>query len=484
MNIQDFTEWFGFDPASYSIAIHLFTRLLGAIYVIAYIPFLFQIRGLIGKEGILPISLSLPYIKSRLGNRCYTQYPTLMWLNSSDTALYLLVWCGIVLGGLLMLGIYPAFVLLLLYLVHLSLTHAGQEFLGFGWETFLMEVTVALTLTLATEPYNLFGWIALNFLLLRFHIQAGVSKIFSQDKSWRNLSALSYHYFTQPLPNTTAWYFHKLPLWFHKLSALLMFYVELIVPLFIFSPPEIRLFVFTQLFGLQFFIWLTGNLSYLNHLTAVCCVILLHNRFLEPLLGHTFVSQTIEPSSLLWSGLITLLSLCFLGLQIINLWNTFFHHPKLYRILQWFFPYHISYPHGIFAVMTTKRYEIIIEGKGENEEWKEYHFFYKPGALDWRPRRIAPYQPRVDWQAWFLPFYSFSDRIWFQQFLIKLLQGSPPVLKLLKHNPFPDKPPLLVRALIYDYEFTSFEERAKTGNWWKRQLIGQYAAPVLLNERK
>jgi lipase maturation factor 1 len=474
-------DLFGLNPSSYSIAINLLIRLIGLIYVVAYIPFLSQILGLLGKDGILPAVDYLEFIKRRFGKKRFYYVPTLFWFNASDTALLALIWSGITLGVLLMFGVMPLAVLLLLYLVHLSLSSVGQDFLGFGWEVFLMEITIACALTYATCPFNIFGWINLNFLLLRFMFQAGASKLLSGDRSWRQLTALDYHYFTQPLPNRVAWYFHQLPQWFHKCCVAAMFYIELIVPLAIFTPPEVRFLVFIQLVGLQIGIWLTGNLSYLNHLTAVFCVILLHNKYLEPFFGDYFGAMaSSEASPIVWQVLVSFLGVILLGLQVVCFAQPFLRNRYLQKIIVAIDSFRISTPHGIFAVMTTQRVEIVVEGSLDGVLWKEYLFFYKPQELSRRPRRISPYQPRLDWQAWFLPFRPFQFEWWFQRFLTKLLQGSPSVLKLLKHNPFPEKPPVYVRALAYDYKFTTCKEKAETGNWWKRRLLGSFAFPQQL----
>ncbi len=482
--MPNWLDYFGFDPSAYSIAIRIFLRLLGAIYVIAYVPFLFQIRGLIGEDGILPIKTYLEAVKRSLGKKRYYYVPTLLWLNASDWAIFALIWSGILLGALLLLGVHFPLILLILYIVQLSLISAGQEFLGFGWETLLAEMTIGAFLIVATVPYSIFGWIALNVLLFRFHLQAGASKLKSRDRSWRSLTALSYHYLTQPLPNTQSWFFHKLPSWFHKLSVLFMFYVELVVPFAMFSPQPVRLFVFTQFVALQFGIWFTGNLSYLNYLTVFFCVILLGNAYLEPIFGLTV--QTMESSSVYWQVIIGSLGAAFLFLQVMNVWHYFFPKRFSFKILVQLEPVHLCYPHGIFAVMTTKRFEVIVEGSDDGKEWKEYEFYFKPGDLARRPKRVSPYQPRIDWQAWFLPFGPYQRQWWFQNFLVRLLQGSKTVGKLIKHNPFSEHPPKFIRALIYDYEFTSFEEKKKTGNWWKRTLIGIYAPTIRLvseNER-
>ena len=130
--------------------------------------------------------------------------------------------------------------------------------------------------------------------------------------------------------------------------------------------------------------------------------------------------------------------------------------------------------------MTTNRYEIVIEGSEDAEEWKEYHFYCKPSEINRRPRRISPFQLRIDWQAWFLPFGPFEEQDWFRAFLTCLLKGNPPVLALLRHNPFQEKPPRYIRAQIYLYEFSDFETRKKSGTWWKRELIGSYSPALTL----
>lgn len=476
-----FWDFFALDPASYSLAIGIFTRLIGVMYLVTYIPFLYQWRGLYGKNGIRPIGVFLEFIQRRFGNWWRFYYvPTLWWINSSDRAISGLIWAGIVLGAMLTMGICPPLVLFFLYLIHLSLTAAGQDFMGFGWETFLMETSIGLMLMTATTPYNLFGWLSLNFLLFRFYIQAGASKIISRDKTWHNLTALYYHYFSQPLPNTTAWYVQKWPMWFHKLSAFSMFFIELVVPFAMFSPPEVRFIVFFLIGGLQVSIWLTGNFSYLNHLTFSVCLLLIPNLYLEPILGPP--SLPGPHSALWWQILVSILGFTFLAIQVICCLSMFFRVPFFQKVMDAIRSFHLAYPHGIFAIMTTKRIEMVIEGSNDGMNWKEYEFFYKPGDLSHRPRRISPYQPRIDWQMWFLPFGQYKDQGWLHQFLIRIFNGVPEVLALIKKNPFPKAPPLYLRVVAYNYTYTSYEERQATGHWWKRELLGLYAPQMHLNK--
>lgn len=466
------------DPSAYSTAINLCIRCLGAIYVIAYFPFLFQIRGLIGIKGILPAKGYLEAARKHYGHSIYYKLPNFFWWSVSDTALIGLIWAGIFLGMLLACGYLSALVLILLFFIHLNLVTIGQDFLSFGWESFLMELTVGAALLIATVPYNLFAWVGFNFLLFRFFVEAGASKLLSGDENWRNLTATSFHYLTQPLPNTWAWYMHKLPMWFHKFSCGGTLFIELIIPFAIFLQAEMRLMAFFALFLLQFAFWFAGNLSYLNYLSIVATLPLIHNDYLAALFHvEGFVG---EPSSTIWYACISVLAIAYLLMQVAAFCFMFTHSPWLYRILAVIRPFHIATPHGIFAVMTTRRLEIIVEGSHDGLHWQTYEFRYKPGNMARRPRRIAPYQPRLDWQAWFLPFAPFEQQEWFQLFLVRLLQGSREVSYLLKVNPFLVQPPAYVRALLYDYEFTSWQEKKVSGNYWKRKLIGTYCPPIKL----
>lgn len=466
-------------PESYTTAAALMPRLLGFVYFFAIGAFLFQIRGLLGQNGILPVIAYLNYFRKHDLHKRFFYVPTFFWLSASDKALMSLIIFGMIISIALMLGFYPAVCLGLLFLIHLSIVSVGQDFLSFGWESFLLEITFyTFWVSLMSIP-NLMMWICLNFLLFRFHIQAGAVKLQSQDRTWRDLTAVGYHYQSQPLPNTWAWYVHKWPMSFHKASTFFMFVVELVVPFGLFLTDELRAGVGIAFIGFQVIIWMTGNFSYLNHLTAAFSTITFSNAFLSPLIPPLPAS----PSNWLGDILISIIGGIFIVLQMIRFWHHF--QPQKRYLVKWFYwlaPFHLVNRYGLFAIMTTKRYEIVIEGSEDGNTWKEYLCRYKPSEITRRPRRIAPYQPRIDWQMWFLPFDDFEDETWFQQFLYHLLKGTPEVLKLIRENPFPDKPPRYIRALMYDYQFSSREEKKEKGWWWRRELVGSYSPVIALKE--
>ena len=466
-----------FEPQSYTIAVKLMLHLLGAIYFFSFGAFLFQIKGLLGKNGILPVVDYLRAIQIYAKKSRYFYYPSLFWINSSDTMLLVIPALGTLLGLLLFIGIFPPIVLLCLIVLHLSILSVGQDFLSFGWEGFLLELSYnAFFLSLTNTP-NLFVWISLNFLIFRFHFEAGTSKLESRDPNWRNLTAIKFHYQSQPIPNTIAWYIHKLPLIFHKASTFMMFFTELVVPFFaLFGNAESRLIAFVFLFGLQFFIWSTGNFSYLNHLTVVLIIPLIANKYLTSL----FSIPQIEPTNFYLEAMLSIAGLSLILLQIIAMWNHYFPNMWTRKITRQIYHLHLANRYGIFAIMTTTRYEIVLEGSDDGQEWKEYEFYYKPSKLNRRPRRISPYQPRIDWQAWFLPFQDYDQQDWFQNLIVRILQGTPEVLTLLKYNPFPDKPPRYMKAETYIYEFTDFKTKTEKKCWWKRSYVGPYSPTVQL----
>ena len=467
-----------FSPESHLIIAHLFPRLIGAIYFFALGAFLFQIRGLIGEKGILPIDTYLDHFRHRLGKRRFYWIPTVFWINSSDRALLAVTGLGTFLAILLVFGVYPSLLLPLLFLIHLSIVSVGQDFLSFGWEMFFLETSChAFLLSLSPIP-NPVVWISIYLLIFRFHIQAGTSKLLSKEPVWRDLTALSYHYQSQPLPSTLAWYLHKFPLWFHKFSTIMTLVIEIILPFAIFGPKELQLIAFIGFFLLQFSIWISGNYSYLNHLTVVLISLLISDSYLENFFNLPDIPSTpwyLDFFLYIGGGIM-------IFLQLLRLFHHFLRNKWAGQILSYVEPFHIANRYGIFAVMTKTRYEIVIEGSNDRKEWKEYLFRYKPSELTRRPRRISPYQPRIDWQAWFLPFEDFNSAVWFQNFLYRILEGSPEVLSLLRHNPFPEKPPQFIRALVYIYEFSDGETKRATGEWWHRTYVDTYSPILRLSE--
>ncbi len=480
----------------YFISRWIFLRMLGFIHLIAFTSFWMQMDGLIGKNGIAPARMLLEFGERRNGLDRLWLHPTLCWLNYSDGFLHLICGAGVVFAGVLIAGYAPPLCLATLYVLYLSLVSVTPDFLGFQWDALLLETTfLAIFFAplqwkpgLAREQvHSRVMLLLLRWVLFRLMFTSGLVKL--GDPAWRDLTALNYHYETQPLPTVIGWYAHHLPEWFQKLSVASMFTIELVVPFLMFAPRRIRGASAGVLVAFQLLIMATGNYTFFNLLTIALCLLLLDDRHWKVLLPKRWIAWLGPPEKiiplpfyrkLIMGGLAIVIAL-ITGTQMAQFLPKASGPPAaVYPLMRAVYPYRIANRYGLFAHMTTTRLEIILEGSDDGEDWKAYTFKYKPGPLDRAPRRVAPFQPRLDWQMWFAALRPNRPPNWFLNFADRLLQGKPEVLALLADNPFPGDPPKMVRALLYNYEFTDLETKRETGDWWKRKLIGIYLPPLSL----
>ncbi|MDD1611801.1 MAG: lipase maturation factor family protein [Methylococcaceae bacterium] len=464
----------------YSIVSWLFLRGLALIYLAAFASMSVQIEGLIGSQGILPIQPKLTEIAQFYTNDKYLEFPTLFWFAASDRALRLVCYAGIAASVLLLLNVLLLPALILCYLLYLSVTVAGQDFLSFQWDVFLLEAGfMGIFLYWGSEiMVFLYRW-----LIARFMFMGGLVKLASGDPTWANLTALNYHYLTEPLPSPLAYYAYFLPEWFHKLCVAGVFVIELIVPFFVFLPRPFRLFAAWSFIALQSAIILTGNYNFFNLLTILLCLWLFDDRDFSGRLPTRLVAriQKNQPqpgfAAHVFAGSWTLLVL-FVCAVTAWMHNTEGRTPQPLRSLVLMTStFSVINQYGPFAVMTTERPEIIIEGSNDGKTWQAYEFNYKPGDLSRALRWNIPHQPRLDWQLWFAALRHPRLDSWFAAFMARLQEGSPPVLALLRFNPFPDHPPVFVRAMLYRYDYSRPEVRKETGHIWRRELLGQYWPP-------
>jgi predicted DCC family thiol-disulfide oxidoreductase YuxK len=486
-----------FERPSFAFASWLFLRLLGVTYFFAFLSLAMQIIGLIGHNGILPAGEFLAIAASRVGADRYWYFPTLAWLNSSDAVLRAMTVGGTMGSLLLIFDLAPIPILSVLWALYLSLVTVGQDFLGFQWDALLLEAGfLAIFLAPAhlwprpspKPPTPRMPRLLLWFLLFRLMFSSGVVKLSSGDATWRNFTALDYHYFTQPLPTPLAWYAHIAPAWFSHDCVGFLFIVELAVPFLIFMPRLWRFAGAGFMIVLQLLIALTGNYAFFNLLTVALCLLLLDDAFLKRFFPRA-PAELLRPSLTharrfplrRWVTLPVAVIIFAAGLlQLADLLTVEWLPPAAFRLLVDLEPLRIVNSYGLFANMTTERPEIQIEGSNDGETWLAYEFKYKMGDPHRAPRWVAPFQPRLDWQMWFAALGDCRSSPWFSQLMLRLLQGSPPVLGLLKRNPFLLGPPRYIRAELYDYQFSTRLEHRETGAWWRRTLTGDYFPTVSL----
>jgi hypothetical protein len=468
--------------------------LLGVAYLFAFWSLGQQILGLIGHDGILPAAEYMADVKdwvdaTGVGFDRYRLVPTLCWLATSDAFLQGLAACGVVLAAMLIAGIASVAVLPLLWILYLSLTVVSGDFLAFQWDGLLLETGLLAVLVAPTgwrhrygdsfDPPPIARWL-IWLLLFRLMFGSGLVKLASGDPSWRELTAMAVHYETQPLPTPLAWYVAQLPLWFHRMSTALVIAIELIVPCASVVGGRWRWLAAVIMIALQVLIAMTGNYAFFNLLTIALCMMLLDDSSLRRVaVALPATSVTVRPRR---NWLTTAAAVVIGTLSIARLASQAgFEVAMLRSVGEAVGPLRSVNSYGLFAVMTTTRPEIVVEGSLDGIAWRAYEFRYKPGEVRRRPPWIAPFQPRLDWQMWFAALNRYEEERWFQRFSARLLEGSPSVAALMANDPFPGKPPRYVRAALYRYRFSGTSPDATGGAWWVRERMGEYAPVVSLD---
>ncbi len=518
-------------PSTYVMTRWLFFRALGVIYLIAIVSFWVQAEGLIGSEGILPVADYLANLVETLGDEASSRLPTLSWLGTADGFTHALCAIGTVLALLLIADVAPLVVLPLLWAIYLSIVNSGNVFMSFQWDVLLLETTVMAIFfapaqlrphlpAAQSEPSHIGLWL-LRLLLFKLMFLSGITKLISMDETWWGLTALDFHYYTQPLPAWTSWYAHHLPGWIQRFSVFVMFLIEVGAPFLIFLTRGLRLIAFWALVLLQILIDATGNYNFFGLLTLALCLTLLDDAFLSSLVPRRLrpwfeLAQTSEKPSpddeeraSTWlskarktvpaaiAAVLVVLSLLKLtGEMARTLPPTTsksipvtaletggamvrFAAPVLDRIA----PYHSINGYGLFRTMTIRRPEIVIEASDDGTNWSEIEFRWKPGDPARRPVFVQPHQPRLDWQMWFAALNPRRASYWLESLARRILEGSPAVCGLVGPALDPEAPPRFVRFAFYDYDFTTVEERKATGNWWSRTRRGATRPLALENFR-
>lgn len=465
----------------------IFLRLLGLVYLIAFLSFGVQASSLIGSGGIAPASEFLHAARTYFGEARFWSVPTLLWFGASDAMIRALWLAGVILSALLLGGIQWRLLRIVLFFLYLSLVTAGQQFMTYQWDALLLEAGfLSIFLGSSNLIVRLFRW-----LLFRLMFLSGAVKLLSHDPPWHNLTALPVHYETQPLPTPMAWYFYQFPPVFQRVSVLFVFFVELIIPFLILAPRRLRVSAAFAIALLQSLIALTGNYAFFNLLTVALCLFVLDDTYIRRRIWSKMLklvparergssaSPWVRASCVALYVLILFVS----GFQMAGTFSRI-HWPPADTLIAALAPFEIVNTYGLFAVMTTTRAEIILEGSNDGTTWLPYEFKYKPGDPARRPPWVAPHQPRLDWQMWFAALGTYQSNPWILHLMGRILEGSPEVSKLMRSNPFPAAPPRYLRAMLYQYRFTTPSERDMSHKWWNHELKGEYIPPLHLGKGK
>jgi hypothetical protein len=479
--------------SSYRLTRFLILRLLGLVYLVAFLVFVNQGPALIGHAGLTPADTYVARVAHQLGSswKAFEQLPSLFWFGISDGGMLAAGWIGVALSALVLAGFANSIILFVLFALYLSITHIGQVWYGYGWENQLTETGfLAIFLVPLLDPRPLpkrpppapVIWL-FRWLTFRIMLGAGLIKL-RGDPCWRDLTCLDYHFLTQPIPNPLSPFFHFLPGWAHKVMVAFNHLVEVVCPFFVFGPRPARLVAGSLMVFFQLTLIASGNLSFLNWLTLIpilaCFDDAVWLRLSPAVLRRALEARPVEARPSRGHAYAAWALLAVVGvLSIAPIENLFSAHQIMNTSHD---PLELVNSYGAFGSVGQKRNEIIFEGTrdelGPKATWLPYEFKCKPGDPNRRPCFVAPYHLRLDWQIWFAAMEDVNDEPWTVHLVWKLLHNDPLALGLLAGNPFPGSPPRYIRARLFRYEFAPPGSKA----WWTRTELGEWLAPLSIDD--
>jgi hypothetical protein len=492
----DWLAWWATDD--YDVAREVLQRGVAALLCLAFVQALLQFRPLLGDHGLLPVPRFTAQAR-------FWDAPSLFHLRYSDRLLAVVARLGVAGSASLVVGLPQAgpwwvstAVFLLLWAAYLSIVNVGQRFYGFGWEMLLCEMAFLVAWLGAPGVPVAFGMVlAARWLLFRLELGAGLIK-WRGDRAWRDLTALDYHHETQPMPGPFSWHAHHLPRWWHRTEVVGNHVTQLLVPWLLWLPQPLPSVAGIVVVLTQGWLVVTGNFAWLNWAAIVLGAGMVSDGVWRALLGWLpFVPDAATgraggaaapgPGADVTAGVpgayvvvVSLVLAVLLALSVRPALNLASRRQKMNASFE---PLRLVNAYGAFGSVTRRRDEVVVEGSAAvrpgPDDWQEYDFRGKPGDVRRRPPQVAPYHLRLDWLMWFIPLGS-GGLLWFERFLVRLLEADPATLRLLRRDPFDGRPPRWVRVRLFRYRFTTPEERRRTGAWWVRDEITTLVDPVSL----
>jgi hypothetical protein len=478
-------------PATYWLTRFVLLRLLGAVYAVAFLVAANQIVPLVGAHGLTPMGTEIDEMKNSAGLLGgFISWPSLFWFGHSDAVLQVVAWFGFALSCVVIAGFANAILMTVLWMIYMSYVHLGGLWYGYGWEIQLLEtgfLGIFLCPLWDARPFSRYAppiailWLY-RWLIFRIMLGAGLIKI-RGDEAWRDLTALYYHFETQPIPNGLSRWFHFLPKVLLRIGVGFNHAAELGAPWLVFWPRVVRHCAGSIIISFQLVLIFSGNLSFLNWLTIVPALACFDDGFWRKVLPKILVRQAeaaaacAEPSPVMqktsWAvaGLVALLSIPVVANLVSpnQAMNTSFD------------PLDLVNTYGAFGTVGRERMNVIVEGTDaavpdEHAVWKPYPYKGLPVDVMKRPPQIAPYQLRLDWQMWFAAMGSVQQYPFTINLVWKLLHNDPGTLSLFAGNPFPGQPPRFIRLHLYKYHFAP--PGNAEGSYWTREDVGDWLPPL------
>ncbi|MGA2218973.1 MAG: lipase maturation factor family protein [Terracidiphilus sp.] len=504
----------------------IFLRALAAVYFSAFYSLLFQIKGLIGPNGVLPAQQYLADVAQQIPTARYWFAPTLFWFSASSPMLMAVTWIGLAASVVAFFNLWPRVSFSVCLASFLSFVAAAGEFSGYQSDGMLLEAGFLALLFAprgvrpgwgAEDPPSRASLFLLQWEWFRIYFESGMVKLLSGDTEWRDFTAMDEYYQNGPLPTWIGWYMGHLPHWFHAATVAATLALELGLVFMLFFPRRVRLICFLIVTPWEVVVIASANYAFLNYLVLALGFLLLDDKTLLRLVPARFrppeparnlevevreeslpsilaapkaSSVEPEPAPRARRGFSTYFAvLRMVAAAVMLSWIAYDTTAEMIGIpvgglplpnapIEALEPFRIANRYGLFAVMTRGRYEIEFQGSQDGDTWIAYPFRNKPQSLNEPPGIYAPYQPRFEWNLWFASLGSWEHNDMVPLTEERLLVNDADVLALFRSNPFPQSPPRYVRAVLWQYWFTSMDEKRRTGYWWRREFLGLYAPEI------
>jgi hypothetical protein len=452
---------------------------LGGCYAATFLSIVLQVRGLIGSEGVLPA-------KEFLRGKTFFEAPSLFWLNASDAAL--VIACGLGAAGafLVVCNRWNRIGLFLFWICFLSFASVAPQFAWYKADGLLLEAAF-LAWFLAPkgakpglgkgDPPSRIALFAHLWLLFRLMFETGLTKAFSPDPAWRDLSAMAYFHETMPFPTWVGWLFAKLPYVFQRAETAFTLVVEVFVPFLLFFGRRARFVACALWCALQAGILLSGNFLAFNYQAIGLGLLLMGGLAFEKITKKDArQAAVLVPHALVAFAL--LLSFPFFP-------NLSMPGPVA-KVLEALAPFRSVNQYILYPFIEKDRRVVVLEGSDDGgTTWHEYGHSWQTQRLDRAPRFLSPLSDRFEREMKRVVERPDPLPYWQNPFIFRtasgLLEGSPKVSRLFAEDPFAGGRPQRIRAVVYRYQSTDLRTLLATGHWWTRRKIGKYCPIIARN---
>lgn len=497
--------FFGFgSEVTFLLPRWLALRAVGAVFVIVFAGIIVDHAALIGPRGVMPLANFFAEHRATYPNllEAFLRAPGLFWLGTSPAMIAAVAWTGLAAAIALTLNLWPRAALFVNWICLLSFVTTWRGFTATQVDQLMLE-TALLCLVFApaglrpglgaASPPAPAAVFLVRWMLFRVMFENGLIKLFAGDSHWLDLTALDVLYETSPFPTILGYFDHQLPHGWHVVEILLTFVAEIIAPIgMLVGGPRWRWFAFITWTGFQAGIQLTNNFGWLNTASIGLGLVLLDDQMLAPILARfrpkappiTAPPANHSPRWLVVAATAhTVLTLYFVALGC-GL-PTEGAPWALARPLQTIFAdFHSANFYTLFGRMLPGRVAVEFEGSNDGgRTWRAYEFRYQPQREDRISPFIAPRYARFEATLQVEANRAVPSPL-FAHVAARLLAGSPEVLAQFRNNPFPDRPPGLIRLPVYQFKFTDLATWRATGRYWQKEFTAFHQPMLYRNARR